>query len=274
MPLYDLPTRYRGKIEIDVCLDCNAIWFDQYESSQLSPDATVALFELIHERGGTATSAAPRFGQALRCVTCGERMRAVQDRVRNSRFAYQACPKGHGRLTTFYNFLLEKQFVRELTKIERAKLAATVHQVRCSGCGAAVDLGKVEACAYCRAPISVFDRESAQKAIDRYLQERQKQKTVVVTETRERPRARENPWRTYDRSDLGADILGALGRAASRWLSRVPRASSASNARAIAAGNLSDGVLESLSEAAANAGESAVDLVCDGMESLYDAVSE
>ena len=69
-------------------------------------------------------------------------MKLTNDQVKGTRFAYQACRKGHGRMTTFYNFLAEKQFVRELTQAERAKLAAKVEQIRCSGCGAAVNIGR------------------------------------------------------------------------------------------------------------------------------------
>jgi hypothetical protein len=221
---------------------CNVIWFDARESSMLSPDGTVALFQLINERGGTATSAAAKFGEGLRCVTCGDSMRLTHDRVRDTRFSYQACRHGHGRLTTFYNFLSEKQFVRELTKAERAKLAATVHQVRCSGCGAAVDLGKVDACEYCRAPVAVFDRESAKKAIDHYLRERQKQRTVVISE----PRARhpDQRWSTYDRADLGSDILYALGRAASRWVAGGGRTAAGAGAAGVSLPGLADNTLE------------------------------
>ena len=175
MSIYSLPGHYNQTVEIDVCHDCNAIWFDQWESSQLSPDGTVALFQLINERGGTSSTAASKFGEGLRCVTCGTGMKLVNDRVKNTRFAYQSCPKGHGRLTTFYNFLAEKQFVRELTQLERSKLAATVQQIKCSGCGASVNIGKTDACEYCRAPVSVFDRDAAKTAIDHYLKERQQQ---------------------------------------------------------------------------------------------------
>ena len=215
MSAYLLPGHYDAAVEIDVCMDCNAIWFDQFESMALSPDGTVALFQLIHQRGGTATSAATKFSEGLRCVTCGEGMQLTNDQVKGTRFAYQACRKGHGRLTTFYNFLSEKQFIRELTKSERAKLAATVKQVRCSGCGAAVNIGKVDACEYCRAPVSVFDRDAAKKAINHYLLERQKQ-PAGSGERRAGGRMSGDQWSAYDRADLGVDILYALSRAAVR----------------------------------------------------------
>ncbi len=230
MAAYTLPGHYNSSVEIDVCMDCNAIWFDQFESIQLSPDGTVALFQLINERGGTATSAAAKFSQGLRCVTCGDGMRLVNDTVRNTRFAYQACEKGHGRMTTFYNFLAEKQFVRELTKVERAKLAATVKQVRCSGCAAPVNIGRVDACEYCRAPVSVFDRDAAKKAIDHYLRERQNQRPATPGNRRESGRASGDQWSAYDRADLGADILYALSRAAIRGVSGAGRAARAAGA--------------------------------------------
>ena len=223
MTAYMLPGHYEGTVEIDVCMDCNAIWFDQFESMALSPDGTVALFQLIHQRGGTATSAATKFSEGLRCVTCGEGMKLTNDQVKGTRFAYQACRKGHGRMTTFYNFLAEKQFVRELTTAERAKLAAKVEQIRCAGCGAAVNIGKVDACEYCRAPVSVFDRDAAKKAIDHYLQERQRQ-PAAGSDRRAGGRAAGDQWSSYDRADLGADILYALGRAAVRGVSGTGRA--------------------------------------------------
>lgn len=223
MSLYTLPGHYNQRVELDVCHDCNAIWFDQRESSQLSPDGTVALFQLINERGGTSSNASSKFGEGLRCVSCGTGMRLTNDRVKNTRFAYQSCPKGHGRFTTFYNFLAEKQFVRELTQQERAKLAASVQQIKCSSCAAPVNIGKTDACEYCRAPVSVFDRDAAKKAIDHYLLERQKQ--VPVQYPAHSGGSSGSPssggWSNWDTADLAADILFALGRAAARGVGHV-----------------------------------------------------
>jgi hypothetical protein len=225
MSLYRLPGHYGQTIDIDACLDCNAIWFDQWESSQLSPDGVVSLFQLIHERGGTASSASAKLNEGLRCLSCGDGMKLVNDRVKNTRFVYQSCRHGHGRFTTFYNFLSEKQFVRELTKAERAKLCATVRQVKCSGCGAPVDLAKSDACEYCRAPVSVFDRDAAKKAIDHYLRERHKHlEPTPSPHYGHFPRADRRGWDTWDTlyaADIASDLLWALGRAASRGLSRA-----------------------------------------------------
>lgn len=220
MSIYMLPGHYGQQVELDVCHDCNAIWFDQMESSKLSPDGTVALFQLINERGGASSSATSKFGQGLRCVTCGDGMRLTNDRVKNTRFVYQSCSRGHGRLTTFYNFLAEKQFVRELTQAERAKLAASVQQIKCSSCAAPVNIGKTDACEYCRAPVSVFDREAAKKAIDHYLQERHKHVPSQAPIYGGPSSSGYSPqgWTGYDTVDLASDILFALGRAATRGL--------------------------------------------------------
>ena len=242
MALYSLPGHYDSTVEIDVCMACNAIWFDQFESMQLSPDGTVALFQLIHQSGSSGSSASTKFSEGLRCVTCGDGMKLTNDQVKGTRFSYQACRKGHGRFTTFYNFLAEKQFVRELTQTERAKLAATVQQLRCSGCGAAVNIGKVDACEYCRAPVSVFDREAAKKAIDHYLQERKQQPASQANSSnrREAGRSADMQWSAYDRADLGSDILYALGRAATRGLSGTGRTASGTFAGAGASSVFAD----------------------------------
>ena len=222
MSLYSLPGHYGRSVEIDVCHHCNALWFDQGESTQLSPDGTVALFQLINERGGTSTTAASKFGEGLRCVTCGTGMRLTLDRVKHTRFAYQSCPNGHGRLTTFYNFLAEKQFVRELTQAERAKLATSVQQIKCSSCAAPVDIGKTDACQYCRAPVSVFDRDAAKKAIDHYLQARQQQLPMNAPSNGSNygySGSSSNAGNFgYHGVDLASDILFALGRAATRGI--------------------------------------------------------
>jgi hypothetical protein len=259
MSLYQLPGHYGQPIDIDVCLDCNAIWFDQWESSRLSPDGVVSLFQLINERGGTASSAGAKLGEGLRCVSCGDGMKLVNDRVKNTRFVYQSCRQGHGRLTTFYNFLSEKQFVRELTQVERTKLCSTVRQIKCSGCGAPVDLAKHDACSYCRAPVSVFDRDAAKKAIDHYLRERQKQvsseRPSIDYGHSPRYRDRWDTWDTLYAADLATDLLWALGRAASRGLSRaVPAGAGAAGAGAgtvladtgAALSNVPGGLMDSL----------------------------
>ena len=209
MSLYAMPGHYGNTVEIDVCVACHAIWFDQYESTQLSPDATVALFQMIEQSGGTSSRTATKFGESLRCPVCKVPMRLTHDATRNTRFTYQACQRGHGRLTTFFNFLTEKKFIRALTKVERARLAACVQQVHCSGCGAVIELHKSEACEYCGGAVSMFDREAARKAVDYYLKARQKQAPATPATTL--PRAAQ-AW-DFDLAALtGLRLLDSDGR--------------------------------------------------------------
>ncbi len=214
MKLHTLPAHYGNSVVVDACHGCNALWFDTAESTQLSPDGVVELFRLVHAAPGIST---PKWSEGLGCVRCRSTLKNVQDVMQGSRFNYQSCSKGHGRLISFYQFLTEKKFVRELTAAERTKLAAEVKQIRCAGCAAPVNLAKQNACEYCRAPISVFDRNAAQKAIDHYLKERGKQVparppsptsshsggTVVYSEG-------------YSGAELAADALWALAHFAAR----------------------------------------------------------
>ena len=89
----------------------------------------------------------------------------THDVQRSTRISYYRCSMAHGRLTTFFQFLREKQFVRELKAAEIDQLRATVKQVRCSSCGAPVDLARNAACGYCRAPVSILDADAVRKTL-------------------------------------------------------------------------------------------------------------
>src|SRR6185369_36784 len=93
------------------------------------------------------------------------------------------CTQGHGRLTTFLHFLREKQFVRDLTLVERQKLAAHVRQIKCTSCSGPIDIGQHAACTYCGAAVSVLDKDATQKALDHYLKERNRQGRPVPAMT-------------------------------------------------------------------------------------------
>lgn len=151
-----------GEVVLDVCWTCHAIWFDQYESAQLSSAAVIAVFRLIHEHRQPSPRA---LGERLHCPRCHAALALTHDRQRNTRLRYHRCPAGHGRLTTFLQFLREKEFVRSLSQPEIETLKATVTQVRCSSCGAVIDLGRDVACPYCRAPLAVLDGAAVEKAL-------------------------------------------------------------------------------------------------------------
>lgn len=155
-------SRSIGSIDIDVCVQCCVIWFDQSESAQLAPSAVVELFKIVN-----ASSDKPRLPLAmiLPCPRCKVRLNLTHDICKAGRISYYRC-QTHGRLTPFYQFLKEKQFIRQLTPMQITQLRADVKQIKCSGCGGALNLDKDTACSYCGAAIAVLDADAVTKAME------------------------------------------------------------------------------------------------------------
>ena len=163
-------------VTIDVCQPCQSFWFDTRESVTLTPAATLALFRIIGER-----VAPPRRSDAevAKCPRCHARLRRTHDRQHATRFEYLRCPNEHGRLTTFFDFLREKDFIRPLTSAQVAELRHNLVSVNCSNCGAAVDLQSGGACAHCGTPLSVLDLTQAERLVTQ-LQEADARTPVAV----------------------------------------------------------------------------------------------
>jgi len=151
-----------GDVAVDLCFPCHLIWFDSTESLQLAPAGVLELFKLIHRHErGERHPLRERFG----CPRCGGRLARTEDMSKSGRFRYFRCAKNHGRLTPFFDFLREKQFVRALTPAEIARVRAEIRQVQCSGCGAPIDLGRDTRCPHCAAPIAILDADAVEKAV-------------------------------------------------------------------------------------------------------------
>jgi hypothetical protein len=151
-----------GGLAIDLCFPCHGIWFDAVESMQLAPAGVIDLFREIHRHeDGPRRQVAER----LQCPHCRARLVLSYDIGKAGRFSYHRCPADHGRFTPFLQFLREKQFVRSLTPHEIARVRAELKQVRCSGCGAPIDLERGTACAFCKAPLAVLDADAVEKAM-------------------------------------------------------------------------------------------------------------
>lgn len=167
-----------GRVELDLCFGCHALWFDQHESASLTPGAVIELFRAIHaHRDAPLRPVADN----LRCPACRAGLQLTHDIQRSNRISYYRCPDGHGRFTTFFQFLREKNFVRSLTRGEIERLKAHVAQVRCSGCGASVDLARDSQCGYCRSAISILDAEAVRKTLAELDAQEQRRKTVDPT---------------------------------------------------------------------------------------------
>ena len=149
-------------VALDLCAGCNGIWFDGMESHQLTPGATLALFKQM----GEAVAAATRpLGARKECPRCGAVLVGELDKQRTTTFEAFRCPTGHGRYLTFGAFLRAKNFVRDLTPTEITELRRHVQSVKCTGCGAAVNVREHSACGFCRAPIAMIDPDQLQRTI-------------------------------------------------------------------------------------------------------------
>jgi len=152
-----LARKLDGELTVDLCADCQALWFDAFESVQLTPGATLELFEAVRAARPSARRTLPA---RLPCPRCTLPLSLTHDLQHTTHFLYYRCASGHGRFTPFVQFLREKDFIRPLTPSERARLLATIRTVSCSSCGAPVDLEQDSACRYCRAPISILDPDA------------------------------------------------------------------------------------------------------------------
>jgi Zn-finger nucleic acid-binding protein len=149
-------------VAIDLCAGCNGIWFDGMESHQLTPGSTLALFKQM----GEAVAEANRPLAARKtCPRCQAVLTRELDKLRTTTFEAFRCPAGHGRYLTFGAFLRAKNFVRDLTPAEITELRRHVQSVKCTGCGAAVDVREHSACTFCRAPIAMIDPDQLQRTI-------------------------------------------------------------------------------------------------------------
>jgi len=159
---HTLGGRLGRTVSIDVCKPCQSIWFDERENLQLTPGATLAVFQLTGEHVAKPSGTA---ADNVRCPRCRGGLRKIQDMQRATRFEYCRCPKGHGRLETFFDFLKEKDFVRPLTPQQIAALRHNIQVVNCSNCGAPIDLAKGSDCRHCGSALSILDFKQAETLV-------------------------------------------------------------------------------------------------------------
>lgn len=150
-------------VEVDVCVPCQSIWFDAKESLQLTPGATLALFRVI---GENVSRPSPQDGEIAKCPQCKAQLRRTQDMQRNTRFEYFRCPNHHGRLSTFFEFLKEKDFIKPLSAQQVAELKRNLQSINCSNCGAPVDIGRRTDCGHCASPLSMLDLSQAETLVE------------------------------------------------------------------------------------------------------------
>jgi len=166
-----------GKLALDFCFPCQLIWFDNFESQQLAPGGVLQVFKTLSERQAPARTALPGL---LSCPRCHARLTLTHDLQHTTRFTYFRCEFGHGHLSPFFQFLLEKNFVRPITGAELADLKAKVKTIQCSNCGAPLDLERETACRYCGSPISILDPDAVAKTVNALATAQTRASTIDV----------------------------------------------------------------------------------------------
>lgn len=161
-----LESHVGGALTIDACWPCHLIWFDHLESSSLSATSVIELFKRIHQAQSAPTAAARNtVSSNMSCPSCCTALKLTNDIQKNGRFSYHRCNQGHGRATSFTQFLREKNFIRSLNPLEIQKLSVSIKQIRCSSCGASVDLTHDTSCTHCGSAIAVLDHDAVEKAL-------------------------------------------------------------------------------------------------------------
>lgn len=175
MPETSLDGQNGRRVTINMCEPCKAFWFDTHESLGLTPGSTLTLFRVIGEQ---STRSTPSGSRTPACPRCRARLKRTHDMQRTTRFEYLRCPNGHGRLTTFFDFLREKNFIRPLTAAQIAELRRNIQTVNCSNCGGPVDLSRGGTCAHCGSPLSMLDMSQAEALVTQ-LREAERGKNAV-----------------------------------------------------------------------------------------------
>jgi hypothetical protein len=216
---------YGRSLTLDLCLQCQGIWFDRQELLQLSPSATIDLVAAIHDASAEARQV---LGPRLKCPRCVRTLSEARDLQRNTRFTFFSCPAGHGRFLTFYQFLRAKNFVRSLDAREIDRLRTHLRQVNCSNCGAPVDVERGAACTFCRTPLAILDPDQVRTALEQLASDanrRTPDATLPVTLLLERLRAERAFAEATGNQPLDAllsrdttDLVGAGLRAVARLL--------------------------------------------------------
>jgi len=204
-----------GTVELDLCFACHGIWFDPQENLKLSPGAVVELFRVLHAHRDDARQP---LAQAMDCPRCSRSLTQGFDVVRSGRYITYRCPQRHGRFSAFSSFMVEKGFVRHLTRPEIDDMARRVAVIYCTGCGAPVDIRKDHACPHCRAAFSLLDPTAVERALQGYeraakaTQEPQVSKLAdaLIMVERDRLRAeRERQAEGHTRLDAGDELWTA-----------------------------------------------------------------
>jgi len=207
---------HHGEVILDLCFHCHGIWFDEFESVQITPGGIIELFRLIHDHRDAQRLP---LRDVVHCPRCDERLLHGLDRSKyGGQFNYHRCLQKHGRFTTFAQLMIEKGFVRQLSDSEIDELARKVGTVRCTGCGAPVNIREDHACRHCRAPIAILDPDAVDKALSRFDQAETRRTTrdvdmlgdAIILAEREKSRYEREQRLQRNQMDVGDVIISGV----------------------------------------------------------------
>ncbi|MDO9158407.1 MAG: hypothetical protein Q7U45_03030 [Burkholderiaceae bacterium] len=173
-----------SELVLDICYPCQGLWLDRHENLRLAPESVVELFRLLHAHPAEHHHPPP---PTMACPRCLKTLTKGFDVVRSGRYITYRCPGHHGRFSPFSSFMVEKGFVRHMTRVEINDLAQRVGAIYCTSCGAPVDIRKDHACPYCRAAFSLIDPEAVVRAMEGYAQANARAKLGGGTEAGQNP---------------------------------------------------------------------------------------
>jgi hypothetical protein len=162
MDAVPLEGTYRGPMTIDVCTACRGFWFDAGEQFRLTPAATLQLVRRVE-----ASRDMPRqpVGTRLACPRCNLPLSLTYDLIRDDKYRYFRCPDHHGIFMPFFEFLRSQNLVRGLTPQEVDALKQKLVSIKCSSCGAPIDLQTQTKCASCGSGLAIVDLDHLDDAL-------------------------------------------------------------------------------------------------------------
>ena len=153
---------YRGPMTVDLCTSCRGFWFDAGEQFRLTPAATLVLVRRVE---ASRDQPRQRMGSRFTCPRCRLPLGVTYDLVRDDRYHYFRCPDRHGIFMPFFEFLRSQGLVRGLTPQEVDALKQKVVSIKCSSCGAPIDLQTQSKCASCGSSLSIVDLDELGDAL-------------------------------------------------------------------------------------------------------------
>ena len=157
-----LAGHYAQRVDLDLCRNCDLVWFDGTETAQLSGPA---LLELIGAMASARSLPHATLKADARCARCDGALAIVHNQSRWGRSSQLQCKRRHGAYQSFAQFLQEKGLLRPMSLVDRAKLLRERGGVECVNCGGAIGKDD-ELCPWCRSVPSLLDVARLARALD------------------------------------------------------------------------------------------------------------